>query len=507
MEANVRVLIKNGLILTLDPDDHVLDGFDVLIEDGLIARIAKDIVPATSPAVEKVIDASGKLVMPGLVNAHLHSYDVYMKGLYEDLPLELWMPYLSLSTRRPLTQHEIYVRTLRVAAEMLKNGVTAAHDFLKLLPIDQESLDTVMSAYRDAGIRALVGVNMANKPPSQTMPYLEEILPAGVRQSMDSATIPPDAELLDFCGWMIREWDGKDGILHVALDPSAPQRCTDEFMLAMDDLSRQHSVPLTTHVLETKVQAVTGREFYGKSIVEHLSELDLLTRRLSIVHGVWLTDHDIELLAAGQTSVVHNPLSNLKLLSGIAPVRDMVKAGINVALGCDNNNASDAQNVFDAMRVTALLHQVSGPDYGIWEPARETLRMATAGGATSLLLQDQIASLEVGKRADIVLLDLHTHPFSPLNQPVRQLVYSESGRSVDTVLVNGRVVVEAKVIRTVDEQALLQEVNKIGQSLLREHKKAHQAADKLQPYLDRMYRRCVEEDVGLNRYSRAPESN
>ncbi len=500
----MRLLIRNGLILSLDAEDRVYEQSDLLVEDGVVSRIEANIEVEVGRPVDKAIDASGMLVMPGLVNAHLHSYDVYMKGLYEDLPLELWMPYLNLATRRPLTQHEIYVRTLRVATEMLRNGITAAHDFLKLLPIDEQSLDTVMQAYRDAGIRAIVGVNMANKPASQTMPYLQEILPDDVREEMDASPIPDDRELLDFCRWMIEKWDRKDDRLHVALDPSAPQRCTDEFMLAMNDLSQQYNVPLTTHVLETKVQAVTGWEFYGKSIVEHMADLKLLTPRTSIVHGVWLTQHDIELLAEGRTSVVHNPLSNLKLLSGIAPVREMLKAGVNVALGCDNNNASDAQNMFDAMRVTALLHQASGPEWAVWRPARDTLRMATSGGARSCLLHEQIASLEVGRRADIILLDLNTYAFSPLNDPVRQLVYSESGRSVDTVLVNGKVVMENKVLRTVDEDALIREVRDIGRSISGEHEGAHRAADTLQPYLAQMYRRCVKKDVGINRYARVP---
>jgi 5-methylthioadenosine/S-adenosylhomocysteine deaminase len=157
------------------------------------------------------------------------------------------------------------------------------------------------------------------------------------------------------------------------------------------------------------------------------------------------------------------------------------------------------------VKVTALLHQVSGPEWEVWKPAQDTLRMATAGGARSCLLQDDIGSLEVGKRADIILLDLSTHAFSPLNNPVHQLVYSESGRSVDTVLVNGQVVMENQVLQTVDEDALLREVREIGRSMSGEHHGAHQAADALQPYLAQMYWRCVKEDVGINRYARVPK--
>jgi cytosine/adenosine deaminase-related metal-dependent hydrolase len=217
---------------------------------------------------------------------------------------------------------------------------------------------------------------------------------------------------------------------------------------------------------------------------------------------VWLSDHDLGLLAEGGVSVAHNPASNLKLKSGLAPIGDMLQRGINVALGCDNNTANDAQNVFDAMKLAALLPEVAGPQFGFWEPARAALGMATAGGAKSVLLQDQIGSLEVGKRADIILLDLNSHAFTPLNDPVRQLVYSENGRSVDTVLVNGRIVMENKKILTVDEEAILDEAYDIGLSLRDEHEKAHGGAEELRPYWEEMYRRCVRQDVGMNRYSR-----
>jgi 5-methylthioadenosine/S-adenosylhomocysteine deaminase len=497
----MRVLIKNGMILTLDEEDHLYDGYDLLIEDSLITKIAAQISEVDTP-VDRVIDASGKLLIPGLINAHLHSYDRYMRGLYEDLPLEVWFPHANLRVRRPLTQREIYVRTLLVATEMLRSGTTAAYDVCTLVPLNQESVDTVMTAYRDAGIRGFVCAQVVNKPLTQTIPYLEEIMPADVREKANGGAIPPDSELLGILRWMIDKWDGENGHLHVALAPSAPQRCTDEFLLAIDDLSLQKGIPMNLHIQETRVQAVAGPVFYDKSIVEHVAELGLLSPRLSLIHGVWLNDRDIQLLAEGRTSVVHNPVSNLRLKSGIAPVPEMLKAGINVALGCDNNCANDVQNMFQAMKFAALLPEVAGPEFAVWEPAREALRMATAASARALLMQDAISSIEVGKKADIVLLDLTTQAFTPFNDPVRQLVYSETGHSVDTVLVNGNVVMENKEFVNLDEQALLEEAKGIGLSLLDEHEKARQWAGELRPYLERIYWRCLEQDVGINRYTR-----
>jgi 5-methylthioadenosine/S-adenosylhomocysteine deaminase len=500
----MRILVKNGLILTLNAQGDIHEGHDLLIEDGLITQLAQDIVD-DADRLDKTIDATGKLVMPGLVNAHLHSYDRYTRGLYEDLPLEIWFPHANLAVRRPLAQREIYVRTLVVAMEMLRAGTTAAYDVCTLGPLNEQSVDTVMEAYRASGMRAIVATTMLDKPLTHTMPYLDEIMPASVRQKVDAAPVPSASELVDFCRWMIDAWNGQDGRLHVALAPSAPQRCTDEFVLAIDDLSKQYAVPWNTHVLETRVQAVTGPEFYGKSIVEHLAQLGVLSQRLALNHGVWLNARDIQLLADGGTSVVHNPVSNLKLKSGIAPVREMLEAGVNVALGCDNNGCNDIQDMFQTMKFAALLPEVAGPEFAVWQPASATLRMATAGGARAALLQDAISSLEVGKRADIVLLDLSTQAFTPLNNPVRQLVYSETGHSVDTVLVNGHVVMENKEFIGLDEKALLQEARDIGMSLREEHDKAKRWADELRPYLERMYWRAVRQDVGINRYTRTTE--
>ena len=497
----MRVLIKNGMVLTLDQKDHQYDGYDLLVEDGLITQIEAEISGEDSPP-DKVIDATGKLIMPGLINAHLHSYDRFMRGLYEDMPLEVWFPHANLGVRRPLSQRELYVRTMLVATEMLRTGTTTAYDVCTLLPLNQESIDTVMTAYRDAGIRAFACAQVVNKRLTETMPYLDEIMPADVRDKANGSATHSDSELLGLLRWMIEKWDGENGHLHVALAPSAPQRCTDEFLLALDGLSRDKGVPINLHVQETRVQATAGPVFYGKSILEHVAELGVLSERLSVIHGVWLNDHDIELLAENGTSMVHNPVCNFRIKSGIAPVRQMLDAGVNVALGCDNNCANDVQNMFQAMKLAALLPEVEGPEFGDWEPAREALRMATASGARALGMQDAISSLEVGKRADIVLLDLNTHAFTPLNDPVHQLVYSETGSSVDTVLVNGNVVMENKVFVNVDEKALLQEAREIGLSRRKGHQKAEQWADELRPYLERMYWRCLEQDVGINRYSR-----
>ena len=223
--------------------------------------------------------------------------------------------------------------------------------------------------------------------------------------------------------------------------PSGPQRCTVELMEAADGLAQANSTAFHTHILESKVQAVAGQEFYGETLVQYMHDLGLLNRNTTIAHGVWVTDADIAFLGEAKCSVVHNTLSNMKLSSGVAPIRKLIDAGVNVALGTDGISTSDTPRMFDAMRAAGHLHNITTADYDAWLSAHEVLHAATLGGAYSALLEDDIGSIEVGKKADLVIMDLRNANFVPLNDARKHLVYSENGRSVETVIVDGEIVV------------------------------------------------------------------
>ena len=248
---------------------------------------------------------------------------------------------------------------------------------------------------------------------------------------------------------------------------------------------------------------MAGQEFYGKTLVQYMHDLGLLNRNTTIAHGVWTTDEDIALLAAAKCSVVHNSLSNMKLSSGIAPIRKMIDAGVNVAIGTDGLSTSDTPRMFDAMRTAAHMHSVTTGDYEAWLGAHEVLHAATMGGAYSALLEDDIGSLEIGKKADLVIMDLRNANFVPFNVARNHLVYCENGSSVETVIVDGEIVVRDGLLTKVDEDALLDEFRALAPELLAKHAPQEERNQAFIPYLQEVYKRCAAVDLGIHRYGGA----
>src|SRR3989442_8584164 len=398
----MKTLIRGGTVLTLDREDRVLTGEDVVVEDERIARVGGRLTEREG-SFDLVIDASGQLVMPGLVNAHFHSYDRFHRGLWEALPLEMWILCVSPLFQAPLSDHTATVRSRLCAAEMVLSGTTAAVDNMHARALTAESLGAEIQGYVDVGLRVCPAPMIWNRPFTATMPYLDTIMPRAEREQLDR-TPPSVSEILDFHGRLVKDWDGRDGRVHVMLAPAGPQRCTDELLRAFASASERERRPIHSHILETKVQAVTARELYGKSMVAHLRDLGFLSSRLTVIHGVWLSREDIAMLAEAGATVAHNPICNLKLVSGVAPVPRLLEAGVNVALGTDNPSANDASSLFDSVKVAALLQNLDGPVLRPRNLARTALRMATAGGARSMGLAQEAGALEGGPPADLAVL-------------------------------------------------------------------------------------------------------
>ena len=496
----MSLLIKNGYILTLDKQESVYTPGDVLIEGDRITQIGKKI---ESDDIDCVIDATDKLVMPGLVVSHAHSDENLFKGAYDNLPLELWMLYsYTPLSYGPMAERLIYLRTLLSAMEMLKDGVTTVQDDVSEWPrVTIEGMNTVFQAYKDLGMRASITANLSDKTYQQKIPYLKDVLPANIIQALTNAPGWTADELLSICHTVIQNWHGHEGRLNFVVAPSGPQRCSDEFLIRLNELSLQYNLPIHTHVLETKTQMVTGHEYYGKSIVEHLHEIGLLHDRTTLIHAIWLTDQDIALMGEAKCTAVHNPASNLKLGSGIMPLRKLLDAGVNVCLGVDGMSSNDSQSIWEAMKLTALLHKISHPDYRFWPTSAEVLRMATYGGARSALLHNHIGILAEGYKADITIINLNTINFTPLNDVKNQLVYCEEGSSVDSVIVNGQLLVQHGRIRTIDEAEILRELRTYMQDFWKAFAEAKTWAERLFPYVDQVYRKIASTPSGVNRWA------
>jgi 5-methylthioadenosine/S-adenosylhomocysteine deaminase len=501
-------LIQNATILPLTPQaDGSLNTqpqqADVLIEGDRITQVGPHVAPPTPQT--HIINARNHLLVPGFVNAHAHSVEILEKGRYEALPLEHWMLYTYPPLRQQhLTPRLCYLRTMLGAIEQIKSGATTIQDDLIEMPyVTPEIFAAVAQAYLDVGLRASLTHHVINLPLHRTIPFLEGFLSDDLRRELESLDALSDADWISLFKELYQTWQGREGLITLALAPSAPQRVTPDLLHEIADLSEQLNLPIHTHMLETRTQAVTGPTFYGEgeSVVSYAKAHGILTHRTAIAHGIWLTNRDIDLIAEAGATVIHNVVSNHRLCSGIAPIRQLMAAGVTIALGSDGMSSNDSFNMFDVIKAAGLTHSVTQPDIQRYPRARDVLTWATQGGARSALLQDDLGAIAPGRKADVVLYDLNTTSFTPQGDLPIQLVYAERGQSIRKVFVNGRLVVEDGRVLTVDEPALLDELR----SRLPEYEALRddtvRQAERLMPAMEATYQKAMATPFPVNRFT------
>jgi 5-methylthioadenosine/S-adenosylhomocysteine deaminase len=492
-----RILIRGGRVYDHEGDVHQPAQTDILIAGEMIERLGQNL-PAGGGT--EVIDAAGKLVLPGFVNAHYHSHDVMAKGLFEEMPFDIWTLHSNPSNYGPRSLEEVRLRTLVGAAESLRNGITTVQDFLTVVPQDEAMVDTVLSAYEEAGIRVVFAIAARDRAALDIAPFMPANLPESVRKRVCGSDRKAKDEL-DFIVAQIKRLGLRPTPRQTwALAPSAPQRCSQELLEGVAALSRTHNLPVFTHVYETRIQAAAARRQPSvTSLLEILAAAGLLSERLGIVHGVWLTAREIAQIAEAGSCIIHNPVSNLKLKSGVAPILDIHRAGVDIALGCDNYSCAETQNIFIAMRLLCLLPAVTDPEPGPINAAY-ALRAATLAGARAVSLSNAIGAIKPGMMADLIILDLNEPAFVPFNSAARQIVFSESGRAVETVVVGGRPVVRGGKLVAIDEAALAAAVEKIAPTFRRDAQVlAERNADLTAPLLS-ANREAWEVPLGFERY-------
>ena len=446
-----RPLVFRGAILA-DGQDHFGEPRDIIVTRGRIAEIGAPGMEA--PPEAETVDATRRMIIPGLVNAHTHSHLAIAKGLSEAWTLELHLhngPWTgggqAFEDRRLLAQAS--------AVEMLVKGCTAAYDLVLEMPAPTpEGLVSTAQGYLDAGMRVVVAPMMADRTFWRAIPGLMAALPETMRPAVEAITLASHDVSLTACGVALRDWPHARDRARLALGPTIPLHCSDAFWEGCRDLAESEGLPIHCHLAESRVQRLKGREVYGRSLTQHLDRLGVIGPHFTGAHGIWLEEGDLAILAARGASIAHNPTSNFRLGSGIADVPAMRRAGVGVGIGSDACSCSDHQNMFEAMRLACFLCRTASSDPDDWISPGETLAMATAGGARTLGMAGEIGRLAPGHAADLVLLDLTTTNYMPLNRPVTQIVFCEEGRSVDRVYVAGRKVVEGGRILTVDYPAL-----------------------------------------------------
>jgi cytosine/adenosine deaminase-related metal-dependent hydrolase len=456
------ILLHDALILTLDAESQVIDGGYVLVRDHYIAEVgAGSYAGDENPDLR--IDCRNRLIAPGLVNAHTHSQSSTMSGFGDRLshPAFMWLTQAHTSRRTP---DEIRLSVLLTAYGMMTSGTTAAIDHFPGQRFTLADMDAVLSAWSESGMRIALGMRFFDGSFSDIFPAapLPEMLKVRMGQ-IELLKPQPIAELSDLMDATIKKWHCRPR-LSVFPAPSNPDRCSDEALLLCAKMAERHDTGIHTHLLETKKQAELARARYRTTMVRHLEELGVLSDRWSCAHSIWLTDDDIELMAARKAIAVLNPESNDRLGTGLARAPDLLQRGVPLALGTDGSGANDNLIMHEAMRAVAVAHRSSEPDRSRWITAGDVLHMATAGGAAALR-HKKLGKISPGFTADLVVYRLDAPWWVPVNDIVTQMVFAETGASVDTVLIDGRVVVANGVVTTFDVDALLREVRSMSMSL------------------------------------------
>lgn len=423
----------NALILTMNPQGDILHHATLLISGNTIAAVLPQADEPLNWQAETTIDAGGKLLMPGLINAHGHAAMTIYRGYADDMPLHRWLnQYIFPVERQFSTRDNIVAGTQLAIAEMLLSGTTC---FCDMYYFEHE----IARLADSSGIRAVLAEGILDFPtPNMKSP----------------------ADGLDYTADLIEEYRRHPRIT-IAVGPHAPYTCTPALLRQTKDLARRYDVPWHIHLAETQWEMDYFLEHHGCTPLAHLNTLDLLDSRSCCAHSICLTDDDIERFALTGASVAHNPECNMKLASGVAPISKLRLAGVPVGIGTDGVASNNNLDMFQEIRTAAFLHKLWQNDPAAAD-AQTMLRMATSEAAKALGMDHLIGSIETGKRADLILIDLNKPHLTPLYNVYSQVVYCMSGSDVDTVVVDGKILVREAELQTFSIQTILNEVRLIA---------------------------------------------
>ncbi len=412
------ILIHNGMILTMDEENTVIPDGSLTISEDTIRFVGSN--SEASMDAEKILDAEGGLILPGLINSHTHAAMTLFRGLADDLPLMDWLNGYIFPVESKMNDEFVRVGTLLACAEMIMSGTTTFCDMYLFE-------DEVAHAAREAGMRCLVGEVLYDFP-SPNYGLIED----GLRYTES----------------LIQKWRD-DPLVSIAVEPHSLYTCSPELLAASNALALDYHVPLIIHVAETLSEIAEVKKRYGKGPIDHLHSLGILGPHLIADHCVHLNERDIERIAEHGVKAVDNPESNMKLASGISPVPEMLAAGVTVGLGTDGCASNNNLDLFGEMDMAAKSHKIKNLDPTVMN-ALTVARMATIEGAKVLGIDTVTGSLEVGKKADVIVLDMDKPHLTPMYNPFSHLVYTVSGHDVRHTIINGSVVMENRSLRTLD---------------------------------------------------------
>ncbi len=425
------MIIKNGHIFTMEPGkEHELKKGVVVIDDGAITEVGE----RTQESADIIVDARGGIVMPGLVNTHTHAAMTLFRGYADDLPLSQWLQQHIWPAETKLTDNDIYSGTLLACLEMIKSGTTCFNDMYF-------HMDETAKAVEQTGIRASLSygmIELGNKDKADTE------LKEGSR--------------------FVQKWQGRaDGRITTMYGPHAPNTCSSEFLQRVKDKAREDGVKVHIHILETEAELKEMKEKYGMCSIHMLNNIDFFDTDVVAAHCVWLSDGDIKILAEKGVNISHNPVSNMKLASGIAPITKLLQSGSNVCLGTDGCASNNNLDMFEEMKIAALLQKINIMDPTVL-PAKEVLKMATVNGAKALGINAGV--IREGALADIIIVDKNKAHMRPFYDAASHLVYRPNGQDVMTNIVNGKLLMDNYEVLCMDELKVIEQASMVAENLV-----------------------------------------
>jgi len=443
-KTDLDLLVRGSLLLTMSEEQAIIENPVLGIRDGKIVLVMQnDFFTEDAYTARKIIDTRNTLIMPGLVNTHTHLAMTCFRGLADDLPLMTWLhEHIFPAEAQHVSPEMVYAGSLLAMAEMILSGTTTFCDGYFFV-------EQVARAAKDAGMRAVVSQGFIDFPtpdtpdPSRQMETVERLLAACKNAST---------------------------LIKPALFCHSPYTCSPETLVRIKEAARKAEILYILHLSETREEVSLIQERYGKRPALYLRDLGILDPDTLAVHCVWLNEEEQAILAQYGVRVSHTPESNMKLAAGIAPIPAMQALGIPVSLGTDGSASNNDLDLFREMDIAAKIHKVAMMDPTVMD-ARRVVRMATYEGARALGLEDRIGSLEVGKDADIIILDLNQPHLTPMYNPFSHLVYAVSGADVITTIINGNVVMENRKLCHLDVEAVMKEVEEIAKHIRNSHLK------------------------------------
>jgi 5-methylthioadenosine/S-adenosylhomocysteine deaminase len=434
---NFDIAIEGGTVLTMSANMEIIENATIGIRGNLIVLVDSNRrIPA-----HKTINAKGHLVLPGLVNTHTHLPMVCFRGLADDLPLMDWLNHhIFPMEARFVNKEMVYDSAILAMAEMILSGTTTFCDgyFFE---------NRIAEAAKVCGMRAVVSQGFADFATPDN-PRFNKMISAGIR--------------------FVERWQTSAPMITPAFFCHSPYTCSPQTLVNVKATAREAGILYLIHLLENKDETDTIEKRYGRKPVRHLLDLGVLDHQTIAVHCNWLDPEGIAVFADLGVSVSHNPVSSMKLASGVAPVPQMLEKGIRVGLGTDGSASNNALDMFREMDASAKLHKAVSLNPTVMN-APSVLKMATSGGARILGMENLIGSIEAGKLADIIILDMHQPHLTPLYNPYSQLVYAARGADVKTSIINGKIVMENRRLLTIDLENAMNNVNRIAAHISVEH--------------------------------------